>query len=326
MKGGHMLTRYVTSFYSNLFLNAAEELNLNHEIIDEERDLIRIYSKGKDFLIIDCTTQFNNAIGRIFAKNKNLTSKYLRRHQLPAPQFKLFKDFNKALKHAVSCNQHIVIKPSNASLAKGITVKPKGEDQIRKALEGAFQVSETVMVEDFIKGKDYRITVFNDKVIAVTYRAPGHVVGNGKDTVKKLIADKNEKRESLEKPLITLREKDLDFLYNRDLDLNYIPEEGEFVRLQLGCDRDIGGDRHRIEIREIHPDNIALFKKVAKTLKLRYCGIDFISPDITKSHKEIKCGINEVNSAPHQDVHYFDTPRGDNYSCRRILKTFFELA
>ena len=44
-----------------------------------------------------------------------------------------------------------------------------------------------VVVESFITGKDYRILVVNNQVVAVAERVPAHVVGDGKHTVQELI-------------------------------------------------------------------------------------------------------------------------------------------
>ena len=43
------------------------------------------------------------------------------------------------------------------------------------------------MVEKFLAGKDYRVLVVNNQVIAVSERMPVHVVGDGKHTVKELV-------------------------------------------------------------------------------------------------------------------------------------------
>ena len=44
-----------------------------------------------------------------------------------------------------------------------------------------------VVVETFIPGKDYRILVVNNQVVAVAERVPAHVIGDGKHTVAELI-------------------------------------------------------------------------------------------------------------------------------------------
>ncbi len=44
-----------------------------------------------------------------------------------------------------------------------------------------------VVVETFIPGKDYRILVVNNQVVAVAERVPAHVIGDGTHTVAELV-------------------------------------------------------------------------------------------------------------------------------------------
>ena len=49
-----------------------------------------------------------------------------------------------------------------------------------------------------------------------------------------------------------------------------------------------------------------MFKKVNKILNLNLCGIDFMINDISKSYKiQNTSGINEVNTNPNFDIHYY---------------------
>ena len=48
------------------------------------------------------------------------------------------------------------------------------------------------MVETFIPGKDYRILVVNNQVVAVAERVPAHVIGDGTHTVAELVEITNQ--------------------------------------------------------------------------------------------------------------------------------------
>lgn len=50
----------------------------------------------------------------------------------------------------------------------------------------------TVVVESFITGKDYRILVVNNEVVAVAERVPAHVVGDGEHSINQLIDITNQ--------------------------------------------------------------------------------------------------------------------------------------
>ena len=80
------------------------------------------------------------------------------------------------------------------------------------------------------------------------------------------------------------------------------------------------------DINHVHNDNIELFIKSLKVLNYIYGGIDFIIPDISKSYKEQRCGILEVNADPSMAImdsaneisHY-------NYCKNKYNKIFFDI-
>ena len=51
--------------------------------------------------------------------------------------------------------------------------------------------SRGVIVENFIEGLDHRMLVVNGELIAVSKRVPGHVLGDGKQTIEELVAEVN---------------------------------------------------------------------------------------------------------------------------------------
>ena len=58
-------------------------------------------------------------------------------------------------------------------------------------------------------------------------------------------------------------------------------------------------------------------------MNLKMCGIDFLTPNIKKSYKEITSAINEVNGLPNLDIHYFTNKNKDNNVAVKILESYF---
>ena len=56
----------------------------------------------------------------------------------------------------------------------------------------AIRYSRQVIVEKHIAGKDYRLLVVGDRLVAAAERRPACVVGNGVHTVAGLVAAENE--------------------------------------------------------------------------------------------------------------------------------------
>ncbi len=58
---------------------------------------------------------------------------------------------------------------------------------------------------------------------------------------------------------------------------------------------------------QVHPDNAEMAVRAAKAIGLDVVGIDFITPDITESYRDVGGGICEVNAAPGFRMHVAPT-------------------
>ena len=66
-------------------------------------------------------------------------------------------------------NKPIVIKPKSTNFGIGINIFPNGAnlEDIIHAFEIAFKNDNTVLIEEFIKGKEYRFLVIDDEVVGI---------------------------------------------------------------------------------------------------------------------------------------------------------------
>lgn len=317
----------IRSTYANLYLNAADGLGLQYRIEDKEASIAYIFNKHKEIRLESHRLRLNTDKSRARSLDKETTSTLLQKAHIPVPAFEVFTDRAKAIQYAsekVKNHIGIVIKPTNGSNAIGITIHPTTQIQVRKAVKDAFRKVEKIIIEDHIFGNHYRITVLDGEIIAVTQRIPAYVITDGIRTIKELILQKNLVRAKKKLPLITLRDKDFNYLRSARIKLTDIYPHGGNMRLQHGCDYDVGGERLRIAIDSIPQVNQRLFIKAVGVLKLRFGGIDYISPDITTPYTQIHTAINEINGAPHQDVHHLDRYPYDNYAAIRIIEKIFQ--
>lgn len=320
------MKKLISNKYANFYLNAAVELGLKYRIINERIGLCLIYNNKKELHVCANVLDLNVQFGSSLSDNKSKTSILLGEVNIPVPAFTTFEEAKKAKSYVLEHTQkgeNLVIKPMNGSLSMGITINPSGKAQIYKAVKEAFEGDRSIIVEKYIVGKHYRVTVLDDEVIAVTQRLAANITGNGVNTVKELIEVKNIQRKMRALPPILLRKKDLIYLEKEQIKLTNIYPQNINIILQLGCDLDFGGERVRVDRKTIPKVNLDLFVKAVKTLRMRFAGIDYISPDITTPYTQIETAINELNSAPDFDVHYRDSFPHDNYAAERIVEKFF---
>src|SRR5699024_8329874 len=137
----------------------------------------------------------------------------------------------------------------------------------------------SVIVEEYIPGEEYRIYVLNGKVIAALNRIPANIIGNGKNTIRELIREKNIKRKQI--PSVRRRPIKIDEEVKRNVKkynytFNSILNNGEQIFLRKTSNLSAGGDP--IDVTDQLTDEV---KKVAVNAAkaipgLTECGVDLI--------------------------------------------------
>ena len=241
------------------------------------------------------------------AQNKALTSEVLRQHGLPVQPSRLIKNYNDACALAKDVGYPVVVKPVGRDRGEGVVADIRNEQELQAALKSTEEVSKQIMLEKHFTGKDYRLTVFNHKLLWAVERQPGGVLGDGKHTVAELIHIENssEQRGNDKKsPLVTIdADEEAEYMLQRQ-GINYdtVPAAGAFVSLRRISNVSRGGVP--VPVMEIvHPDNAELAERAARVLNLDLAGVDLLIPDVSVSWQESGAAICEVNSQPNIGIH-----------------------
>lgn len=241
------------------------------------------------------------------AGNKAMTKQLLADAGLPVPRGVVVRREDEALAEAKRLRWPVVVKPLDGNHGRGVTTGIADEDALRTAFALAAQHSRRVIVEQQVPGNDHRILVVNGKVVAVAERVPAQVIGDGFHSIAQLIEDLNQDpRRGIghENALtrIVIDEAMLALLDKTGRTPATIPMAGEIVRLRDTANLSTGGTAvDRTDV--IHPANRAVAEQAAAVVGLDVCGIDFLSPDITRPVRETGGGIVEVNAAPGFRMH-----------------------
>jgi cyanophycin synthetase len=241
------------------------------------------------------------------ASDKALTSRLLDDVGLPVPRNVLVRSADDAVAAAERIGYPVVTKPLDVSHGRGVSLNLQDADQVRWGYEQAAQYRSAVLVERYLSGKDYRVLVVNDQVIAVAERVPAHVVGDGQHTIAELIEIVNrDPRRGIghEKVLtrLTVNEQAERLLEQAGYTVETVLPQGEVFYLRSTANISTGGtaiDRTH----EIHYDNLEIARRAARVVGLDIAGIDIISPNIAESLRETGGGIVEVNAGPGFRMH-----------------------
>ena len=241
------------------------------------------------------------------ASDKEETNKILGNLGLPVPQQRLVQREADAVSAASRIGYPVVVKPYNGNHGRGVSINLTEPAQVIAAFQQAQQISRSVIVEKFIVGHDHRMLVVNGRLVAVSKRLPGHVVGDGKRTVAELVTEVNKdpRRGVGHEKVLTRIEFDYQadrLLEEHGLTRDSVPAEGQMVFLRTTANLSTGGTAEDVTD-VVHPDNIEMAVRAISAIGLDVGGVDFLSPNIAESYKDIGGAICEVNAAPGFRMH-----------------------
>lgn len=253
------------------------------------------------------TTGRTSNIGVELASDKEETNSILRDLGLPVPRQRLIRRAKDAVSAAEIVGYPVVLKPLAGNHGRGVSINLNTPAEVKIAYEKAREHGRNVVVESYIEGLDHRLLVINGKLVAAAKRMPGHVVGDGKNSIEKLvdIVNSDPRRGVGHEKVLTRLEFDEQaerLLKKLGYDRNSVPAKEEVVYLRSTANLSTGGTA--VDVTDsIHPDNREMAERTIKAIGLDIGGVDFLTKDITESYRDAGGGICEVNAGPGFRMH-----------------------
>jgi cyanophycin synthetase len=297
--------------------------------LDPRRSLVQLgHGKYQRRIWATVTSETANIAVEV-AKNKELTNRLLHEVGIPVPRGQTVGTTDEAIRAASRIRYPVVLKPGDGNHGRGVCINLTTDDEVEEFFPVALRESRSgqVIVESYISGKDYRILVVDNQVVAVAERVPAHVTGDGTHTVQELIDITNsDSRRGVghEKILtrIQVDEQTHEVLERAGIGLNDVPAEGTFVQLKLTGNMSTGGTSiDRTD--DIHPDNVEIARQAAMVVGLDIAGIDFIAEDIAQSVRQTAGAIVEVNAGPGFRMHTHPTEGHPRHVGRAVADMLF---
>lgn len=296
---------------TQLLLRAALKRGVRFDIMDRKENFIRLKKNENVQYVKQATkTSLDNYASILAMENKLVTKKILYEADIRVPMgyeytsseiaksdFSLFKE------------KPVVIKPNQTNFGIGITILKDNNDEsiFQRAVDIAFENDTTILVEEFINGREYRFFVIDNEVAGILHRVPANVTGDGVHSIRELILIKNQDplrgkgyRTPLEK--IQMGEAEEIFLNAQHKNFESIPAFGETVFLRENSNISTGGDS--IDFTDDIPDSykqIAI--KAASALNVKITGLDMIILDHTQEATPNNYAIIELNFNPAIHIH-----------------------
>jgi glutamate--cysteine ligase len=296
-------------------------------ILDPEDNFIALRRDGRTEYVKQATrTSADTYISALLMENKEVTKKVLRAAGLRVPAGGKYRSLAGALDdYPHHRNRRMVVKPNSTNFGEGVAILEAGVDisVYRAALETAFALDASVLVEEFVEGREFRFLVIGGQTRAVLHRVPANVRGDGRTSIRDLVAAKNQhpyRGEGYRKPLerIRLEATELDFLAGQGLSPASVPAAGVVVFLRKNSNISTGGDS--IDFTDTMP---AVYQRWAEAataaVGAAICGLDMIIPDIASAGADADYSILELNFNPALHIHDFPAEGTNRHVERHVL-------
>lgn len=284
------------------------------EVLDRQDQFLKLtVDRHIEYVKNGNMTSKDTYISPLLMANKTVTKKVLSQAGFRVPQGEEFSSIEQA-KRAYSRfkEQAIVIKPKSTNYGLGISIfkEEMTKEDYEEALEIAFKEDQSILIEEFLVGTEYRFFVINQQVRAIMLRVPANVVGDGKRTIEELVHQKNQdplRGTNHRSPLewIQLGEIEQLMLKTQGYTIQSVLEKDKVVYLRENSNVSTGGDSLDVTD-EFSADYKEIAVAAVNALGATICGIDLIIPDKQRSAREKGAyGIIEGNFNPAMMMHAY---------------------
>lgn len=252
-------------------------------------------------------TNQTSAIAVETADEKTRAKWHLQKSGIPVPHGFLVSTEAEAIEAFNRIDGSVVVKPDVGNHGNDSTIDVETVKQLKIAFQLAKAKHPEVIVEEYVKGFDFRLLVINGHLVAAARREPAHVVGDGQSSIQTLVdkANCDPRRGFGHEKMLT--QIDIDpmaetLLALRGLDLGSCPTQGETIYLKATANLSQGGTATDVTD-EVHPDIRLMAERAARIIGLDCIGVDALARDISMPLASSGIKVVEVNAAPGFRMH-----------------------
>lgn len=310
---------------TSIIINAARKRNIPVSVGPAGYTILG-YGKNQK-KISAALSHHTSCIAVNIAGHKETTKKFLESANLPVPEGTVVKDESELLMVSDRLGYPLVTKPLNGNQGRNVTCGINNFEDLLTGFRSAAEFSKSVIIEKEIKGYDYRILVIGNRFIAASLRQPAFIIGDGVMNISELVEKENLNPLRGDGHENVLTKISLDsvtelHLKKQGLNVHFVPAEGQQIFLRSTANLSTGGIAEDVTDL-VHPSTIRIAEKVSRVIGLDICGIDLISPDISKPLNENGGAIIEVNAAPGLRMHQYPSVGESREAGEPIIELMF---
>jgi len=214
----------------------------------------------------------------------------------------------------------VTIKPLNANGGRGVTLNINNKNKLKDAYNYAMESNKgnenRIIIEKYIKGYTYRVTLVNNKFVACCKQyyknIQNKIIGNGVDTIKDMI-DSIFSYELLANAYKEYKDTELVIIdnhyYKNKYTEEYLEKHGYKLNDILPKNKELIIERQfdaYTQVYDLHKDTIECCELAARIIDIDICGLDIILENPLISIYS-SGAVLEVNAGPSIGLHMNNT-------------------
>ncbi|MCC5999505.1 MAG: N-acetylglutaminylglutamine synthetase [Pararhodobacter sp.] len=280
--------------YARIIVDEARRRGIMVEMIDAEGGLFRLSQGGRSLRCRESLTDLTSAVSLSICDEKRATRRVVEAAGVRVPA-QLEQDDRQARADFLEQHGAVVVKPARGEQGRGVAVGLTTIDEVEAAVDAARQHCADVVVEEYFEGKDLRLVVIDYRVVAAALRQPARVVGDGRASVRELIAVQSRRRAAATggESRIPLDAETERCLRAAGYGLDDVPAQGTEIVVRKTANLHTGGTIHDVT-EETHPTLIDAAIRAARAIEIPVTGIDLM----VKSPRSADHVFIEANERP----------------------------
>lgn len=293
-----------------------------------EGSLVQLGWGHRQKKILAAATSQTSAIAEDIVQDKDLTRILLSQAGLPVPGGRPASSVEDAWVAAQDIGLPVVIKPRSGNQGRAVSLNLFTREQVKAAFEAAQAEGDSVIVEQFAEGDDYRILVIGRQFVAASRRKPAHVIGDGKHTIAELIDQVNLDPRRASDHAAALSKIRIDavalaVLEEQGMTPDSVPAKGRQILIRRNANLSTGGTAVDVTD-EVHPSIKAVCVEAANLVGLDICGLDLVALDISEPLSDRNGCIIELNARPGLRMHLYPSEGQPRDVGKAVIETMFE--
>ncbi len=280
--------------YAQIIVDEARRRGIHVEVLDAEGGFFRLIHGGRSIVCREALSELTTAVAMSRCDDKAVTSRLLAAAGLKVPAQ---RRAGSAEDNAAFLEKYgsLVVKPLRGEQGRGVYVDLTTNDEVERAVADAKRFSDTVLLEEYVKGEDLRIIVIDYKVVAAAIRRPAEVTGTGKHTIRELIEAQSRRRAAATggESRIPVDAETRRVVEAAGYSFDDVLEEGKTIAVRKTANLHTGGTIHDVT-EQLNGSLRSAAEEAARTLGIPVVGLDFLVP----SAEQPKYAIVEANERP----------------------------